>query len=432
MRQIRNPSSSSEFWLGFHLVPAAHIEDRDAATKARIAGLGGGMTDVSIGTRAGAHTEARSATRLLFIDNIRWSMIILVLSMHASDTYSPFGNWYYVDRPESSLGTEIFFGVYQSFLQAFFMAALFFIAGYFSAAAYDRKGFWTFIRDRFLRLGLPTLLYMLIIGPLTQYFLSWTWGTGGFAHQWLVHLKDGEWLSETGPMWFCAALLVFSVLYGLVRATGWSEPKIELHGDHWAGVVLFTVAMAAATFMVRIAVSEGASVLNMHPGDFPQYVLMYAAGAFGYRGNWLAGLPDRACLRWASVALLLSVPLFAALIVFGGGLQGDTASYSGGFNPVSAGKSLWEALVCVGMGFLLLAVYRCHFDTQGRVARWLSDNAFGVYLIHPPILIASAILLHSVVLSAIAKALLLTVIAAIGSFAASAFILRKSPLRAIV
>src|ERR1700754_4295690 len=129
------------------------------------------MADIAMGAPAKAESGAPSPKRLLFIDNIRWSMIILVLSMHASDTYSPFGNWYYVDRPKggfkSGFGTEIFFGVYQSVLQAFFMAALFFIAGYFSADAYDRKGFSTFIRDRFLRLGLPTLLYMFVIGPLT-------------------------------------------------------------------------------------------------------------------------------------------------------------------------------------------------------------------------------------------------------------------------
>ena len=399
------------------------------------------MADISIGATAPTRSEARSATRLLFIDNIRWSMIILVLSMHAVDTYSPFGNWYYVDRPKSGgiesglgsgLGTAIAFAVYQSFLQAFFMALLFFIAGYFSAASYDRKGFSKFVRDRALRLGVPTLLYMLVIGPLTQYFLSWTWGTGGFPHQWLLHLRDGEWLSETGPMWFCAALLIFSILYGLIRRTGWTEPRIELSGDRSGGVAIFTAAMAASTFLVRIGIGEGDSVLNMHPGDFPQYVLMYAAGAFCFRGSWLTELSDRFCVSAAALLLGLSVPLFAALIVFGGGLQGDTASYSGGLNPVSAGKCLWEALVCVGMGFLLLAVYRRHFDTQGRFARWLSDNAFGVYLIHPPILIGSAILLHPLGLNAIAKALLLTGVTAIVSFAASAWIVRKSPLRAIV
>jgi glucans biosynthesis protein C len=390
------------------------------------------MTDIPIAATAKAPIEARSTGRLLFIDNIRWSMIILVLSMHACDTYSPFGNWYYVDRQQAGLGTKLFFGVYQSFLQAFFMALLFWVAGYFAAAAYDRKGFAPFVRDRFMRLGLPTLLYMFAIGPLTQYFLSRTWGSGGFAHQWLVHLDDGEWLSETGPMWFCAALLIFSIVYGLIRLTGRQEPRIERLDDRWAGVVVFIAVMAAATFLVRIGVSEGASVLNVHPGDFPQYVLMYAAGAFGYRSNWLGKLPDRFCMRWALLALSLSVPLFAALILFGGGLQGDTASYAGGFNPVSAGKCLWEALVCVGMGFLMLAVYRRHFNAQGPFARWLSDNAFGVYLIHPPILIASAILLHAIALNAIAKATLLTAIAAVGSFAVSSFILRQSPLRAIV
>jgi glucans biosynthesis protein C len=392
------------------------------------------MTDVPIGGVTRAASEGRTASRLAFIDNIRWTMIVLVLSMHACDTYSPFGNWYYADRQKTGFGTAIFFGVYQSFLQAFFMAVLFFIAGYFSAAAYDRKGFSRFLRDRFFRLGLPTLLYMLVIGPLTQYFLSWTWGDGGFGHQWLLHLKDGEWLSETGPMWFCAALLIFAIVYALVRLTGWKAIRIELAGDRRGAIAVaaFIAVMAASTFLVRVGVSGNASVLNVHPGDFPQYVLMFTAGVFGYRGNWITEFPARISLRWGSLALALSVPLFAALIVFGGGLQGETAQYAGGFNPVSAGKCLWEALVCVGMGLLMLAIYRRYFDEQGPVARWLSDNAFGVYLIHPPILIGFAILLHPVALSAVAKAVLLTFVAAIGSFAASAFVLRQSPLRAIV
>jgi peptidoglycan/LPS O-acetylase OafA/YrhL len=102
--------------------------------------------------------------RLAFVDNIRWTMILLVLSMHASDTYSPFGSWYYTDRGDMGFGTILAFGIYQTFLQAFFMALLFFIAGYFSAPAFDRKGLGRFGRDRLLRLGVPTLLYMLVIG----------------------------------------------------------------------------------------------------------------------------------------------------------------------------------------------------------------------------------------------------------------------------
>ncbi|WP_027525015.1 acyltransferase family protein [Bradyrhizobium sp. Ec3.3] len=387
------------------------------------------MTDIPVGTATTAAAGAHAPSRLLFIDNIRWSMILLVLSMHAADTYSPFGNWYYVDRQATGFGTALFFGIYQSFLQAFFMAVLFFIAGYFAAASCDRKGFLTFARDRFVRLGLPTLLYMFVIGPLTQYFLSRTWGRGGFGHQWLVHLGDGEWLSETGPMWFCAVLLLFSLAYGLIRLSGWQERTVALR---WPMVIAFVMVMAGATFAVRIVVQAGTSVLNVHPGDLPQYLLMFVAGAYGYRGNWMTGLAEGACLRWGALALALSVPLFAALVLFGGGLEGETALYSGGFNLVSAGKCLWEALVCVGMGLLMLAVYRRRFDVQGPVAKWLSDNAFGVYLIHPPILIGFAMLLHGLPLFALTKALLLTMLAAVGSFAVSALILRKSPLRAII
>lgn len=388
------------------------------------------MTDIPIAAGTEAASEAPSTVRLAFIDNIRWSMIILVISMHACDTYSPFGNWYYVDRQPASLGTKLVFGIYQSFLQAFFMAMLFFIAGHFSTAAYDRKGFARFVRDRSVRLGLPTLLYMFAIGPLTQYFLSGTWGSGGFVHQWLVHLFDGEWLSESGPMWFCVALLAFSILYALLRRTGWTEPAIALQSG--VAVSAFVAAMAAATFLVRVGIKQDVAVLNMHPGDFPQYILMYAAGTLSYRGNWLVALPARRGLSWAALALMAAIPLLAVLIAFGGALQGNTAPYAGGLNLVSAGKSLWEAIVCVGMALLLLALYRERFNTQGPWARWLSDNAFGVYLIHPPILIGFAILLRSVEANAIAKAMLLTVLGTIGSFAASALILRKSPLRAII
>ena len=113
------------------------------------------MADVSVNATNETLATPAATSRVLFIDNIRWSMIILVLSMHAADTYSPFGNWYYVDRQATGFGTALFFGIYQSFLQAFFMAALFFIAGYFAAGAFDRKGFSRFARDRLIRLGLP-------------------------------------------------------------------------------------------------------------------------------------------------------------------------------------------------------------------------------------------------------------------------------------
>ncbi len=366
-------------------------------------------------------------SRLLFVDNLRWSMIVLVLSMHACDTYSPFGNWYWRNVHAVGFATALFFATYQSFLQAFFMALLFFVAGYFAVASYDRKGLLRFLRDRFMRLGVPTLLYMFVVGPLTQYFLSNTWGRGGFAHQWLTHLRDGEWLSETGPMWFCAALLVFCAVYALLRSLLRARAAVGAQPNS-SGVVLFLAAMAGATFLVRIWLPEDRAIFNMHPGDFPQYVLMFAAGLAAARGHWLTALDERFCLRWGALMVAAAAPLYAALLMVGGALHGDVSDYSGGFNAVSAGKCLWEALVCIGVSLLLLATYRRHFDRQGPVARSLSDAAFGIYWIHPPILIASAFLLQGLALPLIVKAALLTGVAGVLSYAASALVLRRTPL----
>ena len=98
-----------------------------------------------------------SRPRLLFIDNLRWTMIMLVISMHAADTYSPLGNWYFVDRKPLSTASLLTFAAWQMYLQSFFMGLLFFIAGFFVPASLDRKGPRQFVRERAFRLGLPVL-----------------------------------------------------------------------------------------------------------------------------------------------------------------------------------------------------------------------------------------------------------------------------------
>jgi glucans biosynthesis protein C len=365
---------------------------------------------------------------MLFIDNIRWTMIILVLSMHATDTYSPFGNWYYADRSQTSLTTALIFGSYQSILQAFFMALLFFVAGFFAAPSYDRKGTARFMRGRCLRLGVPTVLYMLIIGPLTQYFLSQTWGTGGFAYQWFVHLRDGQVFSESGPMWFAAVLLVFSLLYACCRAT--VDLVVEFEGALPSGKAIgaYIASMACATFIVRIFIPEDVAVLNVHLGDLPQYILMFSAGIVTHRHRWLESLSTRSGTGLALGLLVPACALFVLLLMLGGAVRGDTSLYAGGFNIVSFGKSVWESLVCVGASLAIIVGYRRVFNRQGRLATLLSENAFAVYLLHPPVVIALAILLHEVTAPPLLKAVLLTAAAVFLMFFVVAPVLRRIPL----
>ncbi len=79
--------------------------------------------------------------RLLYIDNMRIVLIILVIVGHMAITYgAPLGEWYY--REEGEVGT--FFAIITTLLlgigASFLLGLFYMIAGYFTPHIYDRKG----------------------------------------------------------------------------------------------------------------------------------------------------------------------------------------------------------------------------------------------------------------------------------------------------
>jgi fucose 4-O-acetylase-like acetyltransferase len=384
--------------------------------------------------RSGArpvHNEEPRGPRLLYIDNLRWTMIILVISMHAADTYSPFGNWYFVERRPMSTAAVLVFAAWQMYLQSFFMGLLFFIAGYFVPSSLDRKGARTFLRDRAFRLGVPVLLYMFCIGPVTEYDMAHSWTSTeptSFANEWVKHIRNGQFLQENGPLWFCLALLIFSTAYAAVQAfdghttrsgTGRPAPGVRK-------LIAFAVVMGACTFLVRT--SRPAPFMNMHLEDFPQYILLFGAGVAAARHKWLSEFRFRDGVRWLSLALPAGLAAWLSLLIFGGELQRRGVDLSGGWHWQSGVFCLWEAFTCVALCLGLLVFFREKLNSQGRVAKFLSENAFSVYVFHPPIVILAARLMSGANWHPLIKFLILTGISAIIAFELSAVVFRRIPL----
>ncbi|MFX8692438.1 hypothetical protein ABTM44_18065, partial [Acinetobacter baumannii] len=80
--------------------------------------------------------------------------------------------------------------------------------------------------------------------------------------------------------------------------------------------------------------------------------------------------------------------------MFGGALQGDLASYAGGWHWQALAMDFWRAGTCIAMSVGLVTLFRDAFDVQGRFTRFLSRSAFGVYVFHAPVLIAITRALH--------------------------------------
>ena len=107
--------------------------------------------------------------RLAWVDNLRTFIIFLVVSMHACVTYSYVGGWYINYPPGPSAFEQIIFIIWQAHLQSFFMGLLFFIAGVFAHRTMKKRGIGGLMKERWIRLGLPSMLYMICIQPLIVY-----------------------------------------------------------------------------------------------------------------------------------------------------------------------------------------------------------------------------------------------------------------------
>ena len=374
----------------------------------------------------------REKPRLQFIDNLRWVMIVLVVSMHAAVTYSHLGSWYFMEDPQPPQAVLVVFAVYQTFLQAFFMGLLFLIAGYFVPAAFDRKGFDHFLRDRALRLGVPSLLYMLLIHPVTVYWLlrefanhSWP----SLAKAYGPYIASGRFLSGSGPMWFALALLLFSTVYALYRKL---RPKPLAPGRQAAlptqmQVIGLALAISLCTFLVRVWQPIGTNILNMQLCFFSQYVLLFITGILAWRRDWFIRIPYRFGMWWFTASLTVGSLVWLGIVLTALGTHTESRLF-GGWSWQSAALSFWESFFCVGVCLGLIVLFRDKFNRQGKVARWLSDNCFSVYVFHPPLLIAVTLAMRGLEAPKFAKFLLATVLGVLVTYLASSLLFRRIPV----
>ena len=375
------------------------------------------------------------AQRLIFVDNLRWSAISMVVVIHAAVTYSHFGSWYVYDSDGTSRAARIAFATYQSFQHAVAMGLLFGIAGFFARASIARKGPVGFLRERLFRLGLPLLLYVMLIGPLTDYYVAGHWRhSQGFFAEWWRHVANGAVLDGSGPLWFCLVLLAFSACFAAVwhvlpDRVAEATPRLPGIVD----VLGLAVVMAALTFAAGVATPHGGTVLNVDIHDFPQYPLMFAAGIAAQRDGWPFLVPRRAGPAWTLGGLVIAALAWGLIIIEGGALRGQLDAYGGGWHWQAAAMDAWRSFTCLSLTIGLVTLYRDHFNRHGRISRFLTRSAFGVYVFHPPILIATTRILRDWPLDAVAKFAVASIVGVSLTFLLVGTVARRTPgLRAIL
>jgi glucan biosynthesis protein C len=372
------------------------------------------QTSTQLSSATGAaptlQTVASHGSRMLFIDNLRILLISMVLVVHLDDTYGAIGSWDYHD-PATNLLTGVLLTIPNAIGMASGMGFFFLLAGYFTPGSYDRKGPRSFLRDRLVRLGIPLLLYDLLLHPLVVYIGSGLQGSyWSFYGTFLLQMRG-----VTGVVWFLAVLLLFDLLYaawrGLTRHRTQTTARTGKLPSYRA-IFGFIFALGLVTFVVCIWWPAGwiFQLLNVPVGYLPQYISLYILGLIAYRRNWFFELTPKMGRDWSLIALMATLIILGGL-VFPSAMQEAGASgtrqagyaIAGGFNWLAFSYALWESFVVVGVCIGLLVLFRMRWNHQGRLARSLAASVYTVYLIHAPVLVGFAYAFHVVALYPLLK-----------------------------
>jgi len=369
--------------------------------------------------------------RLVYLDLLRAALVALVICHHAAVANGAQGGWYYiVPAPEGSVALLVL-TIFAAINQAFFMSLFFFVSGFFTAPAYDRKGLASFLRDRWLRLGVPLLVWCVWLNQSVE-FLSQRFG-GTTSLGYLAFLRTRWWAElGPGPLWFVSALLAFTTLYALLRAAS-PVPAAPMRSRPLpanASILAFIVGIGALTFLVRFVYPVGSEFLNLQLGHFPLYVCMFAFGIAAYRRAWLEQLADHARV-WGR-ATLVSLVAMPFVLAAGGALEGDFEPFLGGSTWQSWVFCTWEALLCVGISLWLLRSFQQRFDRDGPLRARAARSAYTAYIIHPFFVVVGTWLLAGLPIPVLARFGLLSAAAVLATFAVSDAVRRIPGVRRVV
>ncbi len=125
------------------------------------------------------------------------------------------------------------------------------------------------------------------------------------------------------------------------------------------------------------------------------------------------------------IALVL-VLLFWPLALGGGAVQHGLEPFRGGLRWQALAYALWESMLGVSMCIGLFYAFRRYGAGQGKLAGFLSRNAYTAYLIHEVLIVAIAYAVRGVAIYPLLKWVLVALVAVPVCFAVSD-VVRRAP-----
>jgi len=330
--------------------------------------------------------------RLYFLDNLKVLLIFLVIIHHVGQAYGTTGGAWPYSYPGERVRPLVLLFMFNA---SFFMGLFFFISGYFFPGSFDRHGGRRFIADKLLRFGIPVLFGASLMIPVIDYvkYLHYTGSVSlrdFYIRHWLGLASAGcetpRCVFNIAHLWFIEHLLVYAILYAgirsLLRRPVSPLPVSTPRDVPLYMIILYIAALGLVTHLMRT--TWGFPIdrwillfgfIQVEPAHIPQYFSLFILGILAYRWSFLEALTARRNMLWFVPGLGIFI-----FTVF--------QFYTAGRRSALFLRDYREALLCVGVCIGLLALFRAFFNRTGPVMKFLADNAFGVYIVHLPVVVA--------------------------------------------
>lgn len=306
--------------------------------------------------------------RKIYLDNIRWVTVILVLIYHVFYIFNGVG--IYGGIPGAA-NIPVFDWIACA-IYPWFMALLFVIAGMSARYAFQKRTEKQFIRERAVKLLIPSTLGLLVIHWITGY-LNIKMG-GGLDYIPPALLYPIAALSGTGPLWFIQMLFIFSCILVLFRKMDKNDRVWTLCGKANLPVVLllFLLIFGAAQIL-------NMPVLTMY--RFGIYAVAFFIGYYIFSHEEVLEIIEKVRIPMLCLSVIGTV---LYLIRYGGSNFTDSDC----LQSITTNLYLWIVILAIiGCG-------RKYFNWETDFTRHMAKSSFGIYVLHYPVLIITGYALH--------------------------------------
>ena len=305
-----------------------------------------------------------------WIDNLRWSTVLLVLFYHVIYFYNNKGVFGGIGGFGEFPQVQQYQDVLMYMVYPWFMPMLFLLAGISARYSLQRKTGREWFRSRTLKLLVPSTIGLFVFHWMVGYFNTVTAAEIVFKDMPLVAKYGIFAISGIGPLWFIQDLWLFSLILLIVCKLDGKDRLWTLCGK--AGIIVVVLLgviywLAEQTLIMNPRPDSADGLTNLYKPIF--YFTVFLMGYFVFSHD---EVQERVKKAW--------IPLMACAVVSGIVLIITTW----GENNTSP-EYLCSPMNCIFGWLMCLAMmgwFNACYDCTNAFSQYMTRSSYGLYIVH--------------------------------------------------